>query len=157
MITLKKLTVQDAYQLDDQDPILVKMTAGFNEVVQNFVTHADLRGVFVVDDDNRFAGVITRTDLLHWAQVKLGAFFLKPGMNSEETLKLAKLINVSAVEDVLRPDTKKAAVVANETLAHALKTMIEADLIVLPVIDEAQYIIGGLTLSEVLNSALVDS
>ncbi len=157
MINLKKLKVQDAYQLDDQDPILVKMTAGFSEVVHNFVHHADLRGVFVVDDDNRFAGVITRTDLLHWTQVKLGAFFLKPGMNADETLKLVNLINASAVEDVLRPDTKKAAVFANETLAHALKTMIEADLIVLPVIDKSQHIIGGLTLSEVLNSALVDS
>ena len=157
MKTLKKFTVQDAYQLDDQDPILLKMTDEFSQVIHNFVHHSELRGVYAVDDDNRFAGVITRTDLLHWAQARLGAFFLKPWMNADETLQLVNLINASAVEDVLRPDTKKAAVFANETLAHALRTMIEADLIVLPVVDESRHIIGGLTLSEVLNSALVES
>ena len=157
MKTLKKLTVQDAYQLDDQDLIVVKLTDEFSQVIQSFVRHSELRGVFVVDDDNRFAGVITRTDLLHWAQARLGAFFLKPWMSTDETLQLVNLVNASAVEDVLRPDTKKAAVFANETLAHAIKTMIEADLIVLPVVDESRHIIGGLTLSEVLNLALVES
>ena len=157
MKTLKKITVQDAYQLDDQDLIVVKLTDEFCQVIQSFVRHSELRGVFVVDDDNRFAGVITRTDLLHWAQARLGAFFLKPLMNTEETLQLVNLVNASVVEDVLRPDTKKAAVFANETLAQAIKTMTEADLIVLPVVDESQHIIGGLTISEVLNMALVES
>jgi CBS domain-containing protein len=155
--TLKKLTVQDAYQLDDQDLIVVKLTDEFSQVIQSFVRYSELRGVFVVDDDNRFAGVITRTDLLHWAQARIGAFFLKPWMNTDETLQLVNLVNASAVEDVLRSDTKKAAVFANETLAHAIKTMIEADLIVLPVVDESRHIIGGLTLSEVLNMTLVES
>ena len=58
---------------------------------------------------------------------------------------------------LLQPDTKKAAVIANDTLAHALRMMIETDLIVLPVIDESQHIIGSLTLSEVLNLALAKS
>jgi len=35
--------------------------------------------------------------------------------------------------------------------------MIESDLIILPLIDESQQIIGSLTLSELLNLVLVDN
>ena len=154
MITLQKLTVKDAYQLVDEDPILVRLTDEFSQVINNFVHHAELRGVFVVDDDNRFSGVITRTDLLDWARVKLGAVLLKPLTDTDKTIRLITLIGASTVGDALRPDTKKAAVLANDTLAHALRMMIEADLILLPVIDESQHIIGSLTLSELLNLAL---
>jgi len=155
MIALKKLTVKDAYQLDDEDPILVRLTDEYSQVIHNFVHHAELRGVFVVEDDNRFAGVITRTDLLDWARAKLGAVFLNPLTTTDKAIRLVNLVNASTAGDVLRQDTKKAAVFANNTLAHALQMMIEADLIVLPVIDESQHIIGSLTLSEVLSLALV--
>ncbi len=157
MIALRKLTVKDAYQLDDENPILVRLTDEYSQVIHNFVHHAELRGVFVVEDDDRFAGVITRTDLLDWARARLGAVFLKPLTNTDKSIRLVNLINASTVGDVLRPETKKAAVRAQDTLAHALRVMIETDLIVLPVIDEAQHIIGSLTLSEVLNRALTKS
>ena len=155
MITLQALTVKDAYQLVDEDPILVKLSDEFSQVIHNFAHHVELRGVFVVGDDGRFAGVITRTDLLDWARAKLGAVFLKPLTNTDKTIRLANLIHASSVGDVLRPDTKKAAVFIHDTLAHALRMMIETDLIVLPVIDESQRIIGGLSLSELLNLAIV--
>ncbi len=157
MISLQKLTVKDAYRLVDEDPILVKLTDEFSRVIKNFAHHAELRGVFVVDNDNRFSGVITRTDLLDWARVKLGAVFLKPLTNMDKTIRLVNLSNASTAGDVLRPDMKKAAILANDTLTHALRMMIEADLILLPVIDESQHIIGSLTLSELLNLALDES
>ena len=69
MNTLQKLTVKDAYRIDDENPILVKLTAEFSQIIYNFAHHAELRGVFIVEDDNRFAGVITRTDLLDWGRV----------------------------------------------------------------------------------------
>jgi CBS-domain-containing membrane protein len=58
------------------------------------------------------------------------------------------------VGDILRQETKNAAVLTDDTLAHALKEMIETVLIILPVIDESQQIIGSLTLTEIINLAL---
>ncbi len=75
----------------------------------------------------------------------------------DKTIRLITLIGASTVGDILRQETKKAAVLANDTLAHALQMMIETDLIILPVIDESQHIIGSLTLSELLNLALIES
>ncbi len=157
MITLQKLTVKDAYQLVDEDPVLVKLTDEFSQVIHNFAQHSELRGVFVVDDDSCFLGVITRTDLLDWASVKLGAFTLRPLTDMNKTIRLVSLINTSTAGDVLRQETKKAAVFIHDTLAHALRMMIDVDLIVLPVLDESQHIIGGLMLSELLNLALIES
>jgi CBS domain-containing protein len=157
MNTLQKTLVKEAYHLDDEDPILINLRADFSHVIQNFALHCELRGVFVVDDDNRFLGVITRTDQLEWAQAKLGAFLLKPLTDMDKTMRLITLIGSASVGDILRTETKNAAVLADDNLAHALKKMIEADLIILPVIDESHQIIGSLTLTEILNTALIDS
>ena len=157
MITLERLTVKDAYLLDDEDPVILRLNDEISQVINNFANHADLRGVFVEDDDNRFSGVITRTDLLDWARVKIGAVFLKPLIDMDKTIRLISLIDASTVGDILRQETNKVVVFANDTLAHALQMMIEADLIVLPVIDESQHIIGSLTLSELLYLALTKS
>jgi len=157
MIALEKLIVKDTYRLEDEDPILVKLTDDFSQVIQNFAQHAELRGIFAVDDGNRFSGVITRTDLLDWARVKLGAILLKPLTDMDQTIRLITLIRAVTVGDILRPETKMAAVLIDDTLAHALKIMTRVDLIVLPVINDSQHIIGRLTLSELLNLALTES
>lgn len=156
-MALHKLIVKDVYRLDDEDLVLLRLTDEFSKVIQNFLQHADLRGVFVVDDDNRFLGVITRTDQLDWAQAKLGPEILNPLTDMDKTIRLITLIGSSTVGDVLRQETKKAAVRANDTLAHALRIMIETDVIILPVIDELRNIIGCLTLSELLNQVLLRS
>jgi CBS domain-containing protein len=156
MNTLQKLFVKDAYHLDHEDPILVRMTDEFGQVIENFALHTELRGVFVIDDDNRFLGVITRTDQLEWAQAKLGAILLKPLTDMDKTIRLITLIGTSSVGDILRPETREAAVFTGDTLAQALRKMIETDLIILPVIDESEQIIGSLTLSEVLNLARIN-
>jgi CBS-domain-containing membrane protein len=157
MNSLQKIFVKDAYHLDNEDPILLKLTDEFSQVIQKFVQHTELRGIFVVDDDDRFLGVITRTDQLDWAQAKLGAVLLKPLTDMDKTIRIITLIGSLSVGDILRQETKEAAVLTNDTLAHALRKMIETDLIILPVIDESRHIIGSLTLSELLNLALIDT
>ena len=79
---------------------------------------------------------------------------MKPRPDMDKTIRLANLIKSSTVGDLLRPDTKKAAVFTNDTLAHALGMMIEFDLTLLPVIDESHHIIGRLSLSELLYQAM---
>jgi len=74
-----------------------------------------------------------------------------------KTIRLATPIKASLVGDILRPESKDASVQIDDTLAYALKVMVEKDLIVLPVVDVNQQIIGCLRLSEVLNFALNES
>lgn len=157
MRTLQELTVKEVYELDKEDPVIAGISDTFNHVIHTFSHNADLRGIFVVDNQNRFAGVITRTDLLDWARAKLGAFVIHPMTDTDKSIRLSQLITASTVGNVLHPDSKNSAVFTDDTLAQALKKMIKLDLIILPVIDEAEHILGSLTLSELLDQVLTES
>jgi CBS-domain-containing membrane protein len=157
MQNLQGLHVKDAYRLNEEEPIVVKLAHEISQIIDNFAHHTELSGIFVVEDEGRFAGVITRTDLLDWARVKLGAALLKPATDRNKALRLVSLIDATEVSDILRQETIQAAVSTSDTLAHAMQVMIEADLIILPVVDEAQHIIGSLTLSELLDRVFVES
>jgi len=74
-----------------------------------------------------------------------------------KTIRLIKLIRASLVGGILRPETKEAAGHLDDTLADALKVMVDTDLILLPVVDESERIIGSLRLAEVFNLALDES
>jgi CBS domain-containing protein len=104
----------------------------------------------VADGDGRLLGVITRTDLLDWARVKLGAALQAPLPTLEKKLRLISLIHASTAGQVTHPDSERAGIKPDDSLAQALRLMIELDLIVLPVVDEAKRSIGDLKLSELL-------
>ena len=106
MISLQNLFVKDAYRLNDEDPIVVRMQDEISQVIDNCAHHAELTGIFVVEGDNRFSGVITRTDLLDWARVNLGAALLKPVADRDKALRLVSLIHASTVREILHPETK---------------------------------------------------
>jgi CBS domain-containing protein len=156
MIKLEKITVKDTMRLDDDDPILLKLTDDFSQVIKNFAQHSEIKGIFVVDEDDRFLGVITRTDILDWARAKLGTILYKPLTDMNETIRLVTLIGASKVGDILRAETKEAVVNQNNTLGEALKIMVDVDLIVLPVVDESSRVVGRLRLSEILERSLTE-
>ena len=157
MITLQNMSVKDAYRFYDEKPILLKITDEFDNVIKTFANDVELRGIFVVDEDNRFLGEITRTDLLDWARVKLGKFLLKPITEMEKGIRVVRLIRATTVGDILRLETKNAAIHDTDTLDHALRIMVDMDLILLPVVDESHHLIGSLSLSELLNVALPEN
>jgi len=64
MHNLLGLKVKDAYRLNDENPIVVRLNDEIGKIVDSFTFHAELSGIFVVENDGRFSGVITRTDLL---------------------------------------------------------------------------------------------
>jgi CBS domain-containing protein len=150
------MTVKDAYRLDNELPITLGCEHEISEVIDNFAQHGDLRGVFIVDEEQRFSGVITRVDLLDWARMKLGAALLIP-LTYDKTLRLGTLVNATTVGDMLREETSNVSVSADYSLAHALQIMIDSELIVLPVVNESQKIIGNLSLSELLFQVLSKS
>jgi CBS-domain-containing membrane protein len=150
MLTLRRLTVQDAYLLDLIPSLIVGPDEDFTEVVQRFSERRQTRGIFVADQEKHLLGVITQTDLLDWARVKLGAVLQTPVPNREKTLRMASLMHASTAGQVMHPDSHRAGVKANDSLAYALRLMIELDLHVLPVVDDQKRIVEDLKLDEIL-------
>ena len=153
MRNLERLTVGDTYD-PDRSLFLVGLQDEFSTVVQGLAQHPELRGTFVVDEQQRLLGVITRNDLLDWARAKLGTSLHAPWKGTEKTLRLASLINASTVSEVVHADSIRAAVSLDNSLAHALKLMVEMELIVLPVVDVDRRVIGEVRLSNILARAL---
>ena len=150
MRTLQKLSVRDAYSFDTNPPLIVGPDEDFADIIQRFANLPELRGIFVADGEQHLLGVITRTDLLDWARMKLSPASQVLFPHQEKTFRLIGLIHASTAGQVMKPDSHRAAVKPDDSLAHALRLMIELDLIVLPVVDEANRIVEDLKLSELM-------
>lgn len=166
MLTLKELKVQDVCSFDPDPSLLVGPDEDFAEIIQRFARLTELRGIFVVDDEQRLLGVITRADLLDWTRVKIGSpeeiLFTSTSKvelftstsKVEEAIRLVSLMHASTVGQFMRPNSHLAAVKPDDTLAYALRVMIKTDLIVLPVVDESGRVVEDLKLSELLTLAI---
>jgi CBS-domain-containing membrane protein len=157
MLTLKELKVQDVCSFDPDPSLLVGPDDDFAEIIQRFARLPELRGIFVVDDEQHLLGVITRADLLDWTRVKIGSpgeilFASTPKV--EEAIRLVSLMHASTVGQFMHPNSHLSAVKCDDTLAYALRVMIETDLIVLPVLDESGRVVEDLKLSELLALAI---
>ena len=155
MQTLQKLMIRDVYGFDTNPSLIVGPDEDFADIIQRFANLPELRGIFVADTEQRLLGIITRTDLLDWARMKLSPVSQVLSPHHEKTFRLISLIHASTAGQVMRPDSHRAAVKPDDSLAHALRLMIELDLIVLPVVDEANRIVGDLKLSELLAAVVV--
>ncbi|MCO6452703.1 MAG: CBS domain-containing protein [Caldilineales bacterium] len=150
MFTLKNLKVRDAYSRDLVDSLIVQPDEDFAEVVKRFANMPTARGIFVADQHQHLLGVITRRDLLEWSRVRVGAFLHPVTPDIATNFRVVQLMHASTAGDIMHPESRRAGVVVEDSLAYALKTMIELDLIVLPVVDEHGHIIEDLKLDEVL-------
>jgi len=155
MKVLQNATVADVYSMDRRPSLLVQPEEDFTTVVRRFAERPEIRGIFVVDTQGRLLGVITRRDLLDWARVQIGGASLstQDGWLAED-VRLASLMRAVTAGEVLRPNSERAAVRPQDTLAEALQRMIALDLICLPVIDAQGRVQGDLKLTEVLAYAL---
>lgn len=158
MKRLKKITVEEAYNLDKTPSLIAAPNDEFTNVVRRFAEQPDLRGIFVAEEDNHLIGVITRRDLLDWARVQIGASFYTPEEHwLKEDVRLFELMRASKAHEVARPDSASSAVHVDDPLSEALRKMLVHDLSCLPVIDDDNIIIGDLKLSEILHQALLST
>jgi len=123
---LSRLRVLDLMKVD---PPAVPVTAGFNEIAQNFISHR-FNYLYVVDADRRFLGVVSLHDI-------------KPYLNDPE------MADVIIAEDILREDFP--TITPNVPLAQALDTFAHHDGERLPVLDERTHkLLGRISKSDLI-------
>jgi CIC family chloride channel protein len=123
---LSKLRVLD---LMKPDPPVVRETAGFNEIAQNFISHR-FNYLYVVDADRHFLGVVSLHDI-------------KAYLNEPE------MADVIIAEDILREDFP--TVTPNVPLTQALEYFAHHDGERLPVLDERDHkLLGRISKSDLI-------
>jgi CIC family chloride channel protein len=112
-----------------KDPPVVPVTAEFNEIAQNFITHHFVY-LYVVDAERHFLGVVSLHDI-------------KPYLNEPE------MAGVIIAEDILREDFP--TVTPNVPLTQALEYFAHHDGERLPVLDENDHkLLGSISKSDLI-------
>lgn len=148
---MKTIKVAEVFDSEGVLSAILPENATMEEVVAKLSLEPQLRGVFLVDGKQRFAGIITRTDLLKWAHLKLGT---RPNIADMPVREVFRLVYSTKARDLARGDWKTIGVKLTDDLGKALGQLLENDLIDVPVLDEDGRILGDLKLSHVLLKAL---
>ncbi len=116
-----------------------------------FAREPAVRGVFLVDANRRFAGLVTRVDLMRWAHLKLSG---RKGRLELPIFEFFRIVDASKAMDLAHSDGKRLSVRESDPLQTALEKMLDEEEDVLPVLDSDGRVLGDLRLSEVLWSVL---
>ncbi|MFC1954784.1 CBS domain-containing protein [Chloroflexota bacterium] len=147
---MKTILVEEVYQLQGTSSETVVEDIPLKDVVSRFAVHPSLRGIFLVDSHQRFAGVITPADLLKWSTVILLRGKIGVLSNSEAH----RIVFATKAMDLRRDNWMSVGVRETDTLQVALNQMIDNEEDIIPVLDSEGKILGDLRLGEVLLKAI---
>ena len=148
---MKKILVEEVYQLAGPASISVPDDTKLEEIVKKFAHEPGLRAIFLVDSKQRFAGMIRRVDLVKWLYLKL---FGKTGGGRSSTGEALRFAFAEKAKDLARGDSESMGVHPSDSLQTAMDQMITHGEAMLPVLDKESKILGDLRISEVLLKAI---
>ena len=156
MVQLRNLSVGEVFDKNVMLSLIVDEDETVASMVKKFAETPSIRGIFVVDRENVFKGVITRKTMLYWARIHLGL-----GLNRTELAYSARINQVlreimkyahgTAAKELVNRHSDKIYVKPQDSVICALNLMISSDLIDILVISDERKIIGDLKLNEILN------
>ena len=150
---METIKVSDVYDSKNTTTAIFPEDVPLEEIIAKLADDPCLRGVFLVDSRQRFAGVITRTDLLKWAYLQFGRPAGSSGVHISRR-DIYDFVISGKAQDVARGDWRTLGVRLNDTLEEALRQMFEHEAIDLPVLAQDGKILGDLRLSQVLREAI---
>ena len=147
---MKTILVKDVYLLHGTASVSVTDEVLLEEIIYRFAHEPGIRGVFLIDKEQRFVGMVSRLAIMKWAEFQLFGKW-KRGVPASE---ITHLVDSTKAKNVARGDWRSVGVKEEDTLEKAFNQMMMLGEDVLPVLDEDGRIIGDLRLSEVLLKAI---
>ncbi len=144
-IMVKKILVKEVHALQGTASITIPDDATLEYAISRLANEPGCRGVFLVDNQQRFSGIISRSAIMKWAEFQL--FSKWKSAASKEILET--IGNVKA-KSLARGDWRSLGVLESDKLQKAFDQMMLYNEDVIPVLDADGKIIGDLRLSEVL-------
>jgi CBS domain-containing protein len=150
---MKTIKVEEVFDPRGMQTAIMSEDESLEDVIVTFVRDPHARGIFLVDSHQRFAGVITRSDLLKWAYLRLGR---EPGSGRVNISRrdIYRFVLSTSAREVARGSWHSMGVRPIDDLETALNQMFEHEENHIPVLDEDGKILGDLNVSEVLLKAL---
>jgi CBS domain-containing protein len=143
------LFVKDAYQEHGTSTITIEENTPLKDIISIYANQPKVIGIFLVDDDEHFSGIVSKFAIQKWAQFQLSDKW-QGDSSCSEISSLIESVQSSAVART----GKTMGLKGEDTLEKAFKLMVDLGEDVLPVVDAEDRIIGDLTLSEILLKAI---
>lgn len=142
--------VRDIFNPNKMLSLICHEDEPIEKIIKIYAENPHLRGIFALDKNEKFIGVITRNDLLMWAKYKIGSgiedsIYLKTTYDEIKRYALSHKIS-----EMIHPNSAEAFVREDDNILKALRLMLDSSLIDVPVIDSEGKIIGDLKLTEIL-------
>ena len=147
---MKTILAKDVYQLHGTASISVTEEVSLEDIIYKFAHEPGIRGVFLIDEEQRFAGIISRTAIMKWAEFQLFGKW-KSGIPVSE---ITHIVDSVKAKYLARGDWRSLGVKEWDTLELAFNQMMSLGEDIIPVLDDDGRIIGDLRLSEVLLKAI---
>lgn len=147
----KERKVRDVPNVDEVPGLIVARETAVREIVSKLSSTPNAGVVYVVDDGEVLLGVITRRDLLSWAGLQVG---VEPDQDRVRWTEVLEVARARTAGDLLRRGGKAFSIRMDDTVETALLRMLRQDVVDLPVVDEDGRVVGGVRLSELLETAL---
>jgi len=148
---METIQVKEIHQLYGRASMSVPEDSALDYVIALFGHERHLQGIFRVDSNGKFVGMVSRFDLLRWAQFKLYGGEKIKKIPANELLGLAK---DTKAKDLEKDGSGSFSLKEDDTLQTALDLMISYEEDIIPVLNSEGKIIGDLSLSELLSKAL---
>lgn len=147
---MKTILVRDVYKLHGTASVSVTEEIPLEDIIYRFAHELGLCCVFLVDEEQRFVGTVSRISVIKWADFQLFGKWKSGIPNSEVTNKISAV----KAKYLARGDWSSFGVREEDTLAEAFKQMMNFGEDIIPVLDEEGRVIGDLKLSEILLKAI---
>jgi CBS domain-containing protein len=148
---MKTIQVGEVYKLHGNSSITVSENVSLEYVLTYLVRDRQIRGVFLVDTDRKFKGLITSTDIRRWVHIEL---FGGKGRNEIPISSFYQIADAKKAIDLARGDYLSIGVKETDNLQTALDKMLDFKEDIIPVLDNVGHVLGDLSLTEVLLKAL---
>lgn len=148
---MKTIRVKEVYRLHGTSSLTVSEDSSLEYVIAFLGHESRYYGVFLVDSEQRFRGIITRLDLIKWLDFQL---FGSLGKHEIRASEFFHIVNAKKAKDLVGADYISFAIKEDDTLQTALEKMLDFKEDIVPVLDSEGHILGDLRLSEVLTRAL---
>lgn len=143
---MDKTLVSDIYDLHGSAVIKMDADISLEDAIGTFTRNPSFRGIFLLDANQRFVGMITRINLLRWAHLNLTG---GKGRHAISISEFFKIVDARKAKD-LAGGTQTLYVKGRDTIQTALDKMLDAEEDIIAVLDKEGRVMGDLRLSEVL-------
>ncbi|MFH1179187.1 MAG: CBS domain-containing protein [Candidatus Bathyarchaeota archaeon] len=147
------MRVRDFVVLENIKPSVIQGDAPIEKVVEAFASHQELRGIFVVDEKERFIGVITRFELLQWTKYKLISN-IETDYEWKVIHSLKQYVLSTKVSELINKNSRIAYLRLDDSIEKVLQLMTDHNLIDIPILNNEGKIIGDIKLSDLLNKII---